>query len=558
MAPITRHFVTIKGGRQVHYRRAGRGAPVVLLHASPSSSLALTPFIAAFGDRFAAIALDTPGFGLSDPLTIRAPQMRDYARAVAEALDALGVRRCAIFGSHTGASIASEFTIRYPNRVAVALFDGYPAYKTQDRRDNLAHYIPPFQPIWNGTHLIDFWQRYREMSVFWPWYKRDKAHRATSGGWGLERTHQIVMAGLLAGRGYHKGYAAVFRYPGTTAMRALKRPACFAGREEDSLILGLKELGELPAGSWTEVLPRDDVAAARRYIAILNEHMAKLAPAPRPRPAAARTAGVTRDYVRAGGHEILLRRAGTGGGVPLVMVPGAPSASDLLDPVIEALGATRPVIAFDPPGVGDSDRDGVPSVDGLAAATLALADGLKIATFDLYGLNGGAAIAVATAISAPDRIRTLVLDGAPALDDATRRALAPAYARPIELDANGGHLIDLWEALRYEQLYWPWYNRSLAAIRPIEPQMDFDRLTLRTVGILKQYRNFAPMTRALLSYPLMDRLPQVRAPIVVGAQPSDPFARFVADAAKPVTGTKSVTFPEDPAAKAAAIARQLG
>jgi len=557
MAAITRHFVTINGGRQVHYRRAGKGPAVVLLHASPSSSLALTPFIKVFGDHVTAIALDTPGFGLSDPLPARAPQIRDYARAVAEALDALGIKRCILFGTHTGATIACDFTLRYPGRVALALFDGYPAFPTQERRDNLAHYIPPFEPTWNGTHLTDFWLRYREMSIFWPWYKRDRAHRAIAGTWPLDRTHAIVMAGLLAGRGYAKGYAAVFRYPCTSAFKQLKRPACFVGREEDSLIRTLKELGDLPAGSWTEVFPKDDHAAAQSYVPIIKKHLKALTPTRRPRAAAARGAGVTRDYVRAGGHEILLRQAGAASAVPLLMLPAAPSASDLMNPLIGALSASRRVIAFDPPGVGDSDSAAVASVEAQATATLALADRLKIAAFDLYAAGGGTAIATAVALAEPERVRTLFLEGPPALDDATRHAIAPHYARPIELAADGRHLTALWEALRYEQLYWPWYNTQRSAVREIEPQFDTDQLTLRTVGILKQYRNFAPMARTLLSYPLLSRLARVKPPMVIGATPSDPFVGCVDAAGAAVTGAKTVMLPEPPEAKAALIARYL-
>ncbi len=39
MTEITRHFMTV-GTRQVHYRRAGSGPPVVLLHPSPNSGAA--------------------------------------------------------------------------------------------------------------------------------------------------------------------------------------------------------------------------------------------------------------------------------------------------------------------------------------------------------------------------------------------------------------------------------------------------------------------------------------------------------------------------------------
>ena len=74
MTKITRHFVTV-GSRQVHYRRAGSGPPVVLLHPSPNSSASMAPFMRALAPNFTAIALDTPSYGLSDPLAVEEPEI---------------------------------------------------------------------------------------------------------------------------------------------------------------------------------------------------------------------------------------------------------------------------------------------------------------------------------------------------------------------------------------------------------------------------------------------------------------------------------------------------
>ena len=69
---IRRHFVTL-GDRQVHYRRAGKGPPAILLHQSPSSSRDNIPLMERLMADFTVIAPDTPGNGLSDPLTLERP-----------------------------------------------------------------------------------------------------------------------------------------------------------------------------------------------------------------------------------------------------------------------------------------------------------------------------------------------------------------------------------------------------------------------------------------------------------------------------------------------------
>ena len=121
---VRRHFVTVNGDRQVHYRRAGKGPAVVLLHQSPTSSREHVPLIERLMGDFTVIAPDTPGNGLSDPLPGEQPSSADYAHALAQTLDALGIERCGLFGTHTGGVTATEFARLYPDRVSVVIVDG--------------------------------------------------------------------------------------------------------------------------------------------------------------------------------------------------------------------------------------------------------------------------------------------------------------------------------------------------------------------------------------------------------------------------------------------------
>ena len=79
---ITRHFISIENNRQIHYRKAGKGPPVLLLHQSPKSSKELTPVIDGLKKNFTCIAPDTPGNGNSDPLTELSPTMIDYGKNI--------------------------------------------------------------------------------------------------------------------------------------------------------------------------------------------------------------------------------------------------------------------------------------------------------------------------------------------------------------------------------------------------------------------------------------------------------------------------------------------
>ena len=75
----------------IHYRAAGRGAPVVLLHMNQQSSALYLELMAVLAPGVRAIAIDYPSHGMSDHVTIQ-PTIADYARCVLEVVDALELK----------------------------------------------------------------------------------------------------------------------------------------------------------------------------------------------------------------------------------------------------------------------------------------------------------------------------------------------------------------------------------------------------------------------------------------------------------------------------------
>ena len=147
-AGTVEHRFVACGERRVMVRRAGSGPPVLLLHESPVSSAAFVPLIGSLAERFTVIAPDTPGYGGSDPLALHRPQIADYADALKETVDALGLERVALFGRHTGAAIAIAFSNRYPERVNGVVLEGCPAFTPEEMEELVASYLPPFRPVW--------------------------------------------------------------------------------------------------------------------------------------------------------------------------------------------------------------------------------------------------------------------------------------------------------------------------------------------------------------------------------------------------------------------------
>ena len=261
-------------------RRAGSGPPVVLLHESPRSSAAFIPMIEALAERFTVIAPDTPGYGGSDPLDLHRPQIADYADALKEVVDALGLERAALFGRHTGAAIAIEFANRYPAQVSGVVLEGCPAFTPEEMEDLVASYLPPFRPVWDGGHVAWLWSRIRDQFSFFPWNRQGPASRLAIDMPRPSILNRIAMDLLLAGDGYRVAYEAAFRYDGAAAAAAARVPAHYMATETDVLFPHLDCLHSLPDNAQIHRL-----TDAERLTAIgdlLGACAAGLAPAPPP------------------------------------------------------------------------------------------------------------------------------------------------------------------------------------------------------------------------------------------------------------------------------------
>ncbi|WP_063065786.1 alpha/beta fold hydrolase [Nocardia violaceofusca] len=104
-------------GRNVHYKRAGAGPAVLLLHGSGSSLHCFDEVAAALSSSFDVIRPDLPGFGLTGPRADRDYRIQTYTKTVGAFLDSVGVSKSSVVGNSLGGNIAWNFTLDHPERV---------------------------------------------------------------------------------------------------------------------------------------------------------------------------------------------------------------------------------------------------------------------------------------------------------------------------------------------------------------------------------------------------------------------------------------------------------
>jgi pimeloyl-ACP methyl ester carboxylesterase len=110
-------YFEVPSGRRIHAIEVGDGKPLVLLHGSGPTALQFLPLIERLtGVR--AIAVDRPGFGLSDTIE---RESEDYREAAVDSmsliLDGLGLRKTALLGNSTGGTWALWYALAHPDRV---------------------------------------------------------------------------------------------------------------------------------------------------------------------------------------------------------------------------------------------------------------------------------------------------------------------------------------------------------------------------------------------------------------------------------------------------------
>ncbi|MCB2107112.1 MAG: alpha/beta hydrolase [Rhodobacteraceae bacterium] len=141
----------------------------------------------------------------------------------------------------------------------------------------------------------------------------------------------------------------------------------------------------------------------------------------------------------------------TGGdGVPLVLCAQAPMSSRQFSCVMMPLAARGiRAIGVDTPGFGMSDPPPfVPRIEDYAKAIPAALDGLNLNQAHILGHHTGALIATEVAVSVPERVMSLVMNG-PLPLSAEERAefmkMVDNFERPFTGKRDGSHLIDWWK-----------------------------------------------------------------------------------------------------------------
>jgi pimeloyl-ACP methyl ester carboxylesterase len=255
---IRRGFVDTSFG-QLHYLFDGVGPPIILLHQSPQDSSMFRPIIPLLAPSRTVVALDTLGYGDSDP-PATAPTIGLYANAVAEAVAELGFDRAPIHGYHTGSSIAIELAARHPERVSGLILGAIAYFNAVEREERLArlrarrYASPPVAD--DGSHFTTLYSVYRGYEGMTP-----------------ERATGMVIDRLRLGERAYDGFEAAFSYDMDNALANVACPMLVLVGADDEIAentraarakLGVHRYHETPGGRrYADMAPKWSAAILR-------------------------------------------------------------------------------------------------------------------------------------------------------------------------------------------------------------------------------------------------------------------------------------------------------
>jgi pimeloyl-ACP methyl ester carboxylesterase len=190
--------------------------PVVCFHLSPVSGAVYEALLGELAHDRDAYAPDTPGYGDSDG-PAEPPEIADYARVMAQMLDALGLTDVDCVGFHTGSKIAVELARQLPSTVRHLVLISAPVYTDSELAAMRASYAP-FTPREDGGHLLEYW---REL-VRWR-----------GPGQTPQQLTRYFADHIRGGDRRHFGHRAAFNYRYESALPQLRQPILVLNNRDD-------------------------------------------------------------------------------------------------------------------------------------------------------------------------------------------------------------------------------------------------------------------------------------------------------------------------------------
>ncbi|PPR78280.1 MAG: 2-succinyl-6-hydroxy-2,4-cyclohexadiene-1-carboxylate synthase [Alphaproteobacteria bacterium MarineAlpha2_Bin1] len=474
---IRRRFVKLNNNF-FHYLECGDGYPVILLHESPKSSFAHKSLINFLSRKYKVLALDTPGYGFSDPINKSNANISDFARLINQIISILKIEKFILYGNHTGASIAVEYGKLFPNKLSGLILESLPIFYKNETKGIIKKFFPPLNIKKDGSHLTSIWAKVEDQNIWFPWYDRNskKMHH-----WQYPRSidiHDYAMDFLRSGNSYRNAYSSAFRYNSFLAVKRLKTPVKFISIKSDILYPHMRRLPKLTKNQ--ELVIINDVNNRMKVIDNSIKSFERLNT----------SKGEYKNYstkkfldIKYGQLYYQIFKNIKSNNPILFLIHDLPGSSNELVDLMKKLSIRRTVIGFDIPGVGNSYIDTpkhfnmkffVKIFDNLISE-------LGINSYDIYGRGFGGYLSLYLSNKASLSPKKVLLDRVKILTKKEKEKIIKLNKYNLNINEDGYHLLNTWKMIINSKIYFPWYSKKGMILT--HKVKDFDPIDVHKVFI---------------------------------------------------------------------------
>jgi pimeloyl-ACP methyl ester carboxylesterase len=218
---IVQKFI-VTAGINIHYRQAGTGPLLFILHPSPRSSKMMEPLLQLLATQFTVVAPDMPGYGYSNPLPKTATSIYDYVEYLHAFINTHTTTPVTIYGTATGAQLAIAYGLKHSANVKYLYLDNAAHFSDAACDVLLENYFPDFTPQADGSHLQKIWAHVCDSFLYFPWYEKNNLHQFNTTLPPPAVIQAVVDDYVLAGQHYADAYKAAFKHERVAHVQQLK------------------------------------------------------------------------------------------------------------------------------------------------------------------------------------------------------------------------------------------------------------------------------------------------------------------------------------------------
>ncbi len=480
---IQRAYVR-SGTQNVHYRTTGSGPAVVMLHDSPRSSRLHTQTMRALANHFTVYALDTPGYGNSDPLPKKQLAISDFAIALHDTIQSLGLDGAPIYATHTSAKIALEYAANLASHTHLIL-DGLSIPKSPTSSAFIDAYMRPFQKDDAGGFIANEWTHIRDMLRWFPWFSPSTQNRMqleVNANWIQEYTIDLFSAGPH----YSDAYAAAMRYNPLEALRKIESPTTIGARIDDVLF---ESLQRIPREENTNLEVAKLPADTSVWLDWIISELKKGTVTPKKQPSSVKKTVGKSVYINSVAGQMHIHQLGEHP-TDTILILDTPTLV-LGQSWAEQLKEDFHILLPELPGFGESDPFTSPSANAFIDSLTDTLDVLAKDNVTILATGLSAPLAMKLAECSSDKVSSVIVDGGISVAAFPEPIHATDFTPHFDFNYSGSHLHEIWHMLRDSQTNWPWNNRQNTSIRKLTPLIKHENLYDSFMGILKQPKHYA-------------------------------------------------------------------